>query len=528
MASAHLNLQVGRKLDWPLANPWLWLSAGLALCVWSWLWTLTFGAISSELRIIVLAVGLLLAGIGVWLRCADRYNACLAGALPFLATLLRLGMGALFALIALGVTVLFAASFFVGDEIGWRVAPTLLVWLSVMPLAVRAARRCLINDGRQGALDAEEEIALGLVVGAACAFAGSWTLYLGPDAANDWDTMRLFLRVLTAAALGGAALVLVSTRLRRLVLSFLFVLHFAGISTACLSAAPAPWLVQQTWVRVFRPYLEFMYLNNAYHFYAPEPGPASYLWFRLIYTDENLNEYGWWYKVPEIDEKGRHHHAVALEYQRFLALCESTAPYDPPPPWLFTNVNNFGAHYLDISPIYKNRMLLQPDVQGQPMQPIGVARTEHPRIPLHPLIPQAQQVIIPNESSRRMLASYARFVARKYAKHPEHADWTFKSVKVYRVIHAIPGVDWYVQHMPPADPVLYRPYYMGNYDSDGEVLDAKPGPERDPYLYWLLPILRANMNEPNGEVYDWCRKHAGDTAWVRPAGQTRWVDPRQQ
>jgi hypothetical protein len=517
MASANPNLRAGQKLDWPLANPWLWLAAGLALCVWSWVWTLAFGVISSELRIVVLAVGLLLCGVGIWLRFADRETAHLADALPFLATVLRQIMGALFALIALGVSGLLVASFFVGDDIGWRVPPPLLVWLSAAPLSYYAARRCLVRNGTQGTLDVAEEIALAFVVGAAGAFAGSWTLYLGEAWADDWDTMRLFLRVLTVVGLAGAGLVLVSTRLRRLVLSFLFVLHFAGISNACLAAAPSPWLIQQTWIRIFRPYLEFMYLNNAYHFYAPEPGPASYLWFRLIYTDENDKEQGWWYKVPDIDDKGRHHHPVALEYQRFLALTESVAPYDNPPAWVYTN--DFGI--LEVHPFYRNRLNLRPDTH------VGDAPTAHPRIPLHPLIPQVSQVIIPSESSRRLLASYARFVARKFDKHPEHENWTFKSVKVYRVIHWIPTVEWFVLRQSPADPVLYRPFYMGNYDAQGQVLDAEWGPKRDPYLFWLVPILRTNMSDQNSEVRDYCRKHAGDSQWVRPAGKTQWEDPRQ-
>lgn len=523
---ATVNLSVGRKVDWPLANPWLWLSAGLALCAWSWLWTLSFGVVSSEGRIIVLAVGLLLAGVGIWQRFADRETAYLSTSLPALALLLRLAMGGLFAAIALGVSVLFVATFFVGDEIGWRAPATLLVWLSAAPLAAYAAHRCLKRDqAAQGiglagqprrALEVDEEIGLAFVVGAACAFAGSWTLYLGPADANDWDTMRLFLRVLTVAALAGAGLVLVATRVRRLVISFLFVLHFAGIANAVLAASPSPWLIQQSWMRIFRPYLEFMYLNNAYHFYAPEPGPASYLWFRLIYTDENGVDQGWWQKIPDINDKGHHRHAVALEYQRHLAMTESVAPYDPPPAWV--TPNEFG--FLDVNEVYRKRLAHQPG----PV--IGDAGTTHPRIPLHPLVPQQQQVIFPAESSRRLLASYARHMADKYATHPEHADWNFKSVKVYRVIHAIPTVDWFVLRLPPADPVLYRPFYMGNYDKDGKVLDAERGPNRDPYLYWLVPILRTNKDDPNSEIKDYCRKHAGDSKWVRPEGKLDWVNPR--
>jgi hypothetical protein len=123
------------------------------------------------------------------------------------------------------------------------------------------------------------------------------------------------------------------------------------------------------------------------------------------------------------------------------------------------------------------------------------------------------------------LASYARFVANKYGKHPEHEDWTFKSVKVYRVIHSIPTVEWFVHHFSPSDPTLYRPFYMGSYNAAGDLLDAKWGPTDDPYLYWLVPILRTDPNDPNSEIKDFCRRHAGDSNWVRPAGETQWVNP---
>ncbi len=301
MATAHPGL--AHKVDWPLANPWPWLAAGLALCIWAWLWALTFGEASSEIRIIVLSVGMFLLGAGVTLRYRYRDRAYLEAWLPALAVLGRLALGLVYAGVALGISGLLIMSFFIGDDIGWRIPPTLLIWLSAVPLAFYAAHRCLVRKGRHDALDVEEEVGLAFVVAAGGAFAGSWVLYLGPELVNDWDTIRLFMRVLTAAALYAGAFVLVTTRMRRLVFSFLIVLHFAGIATAALSAPPAPWLVQQVWVRVFRPYLEFMYLNNAYHFYAPEPGPAGYLWFRVIYTDENQREFGLWYKIPELDEK---------------------------------------------------------------------------------------------------------------------------------------------------------------------------------------------------------------------------------
>src|ERR1019366_4402120 len=154
---------------------------------------------------------------------------------------------------------------------------------------------------------------------------------------GEWNTLRMFLRVAAAVCLYASALALVSKAVRRMMLSVLITIHFLGISTAVLSAPPSPWIIQQTWMRVFRPFLEFVYLNNAYHFYAPEPGPASYLWFRLIYKTPDGREVGAWYKVPEMDENGRSQHSVPLEYQRFLSLTESTAPTEAPPQSVFTN-----------------------------------------------------------------------------------------------------------------------------------------------------------------------------------------------
>ncbi len=62
-------------------------------------------------------------------------------------------------------------------------------------------------------------------------------------------------------------------------------------------------------------------------------------------------------------------------------------------------------------------MWLQPHMV--PARPIIMPKASQVQIPLHPLIPLPQQVIFPNEVSRKMLSSYARFVAKRFAHHPE-------------------------------------------------------------------------------------------------------------
>ena len=267
MASAELNVAV--KNDWPLANPWLWLAAGFGLVVWSWLWTLQYQATASDNRVIVLAAGLLLSGGGLWLKWANRRTLhLLLIAPPEFVRLARLAMGVFYGLLASTVTVLLVLSVIQWDSLGWKPGVTSLVWLTVAPLCWCAGRRAVELQAKRTPIDADEETGLAFLTAGLTIGLGSMTLFLGPQHVNDWDTMRLALRVLTAVTLTAGALTIVSARVRRLVLSFVITLHFCGIATATLAAPPAPQLVQTIWTRIFRPYLEFMYLNNAYHFYA--------------------------------------------------------------------------------------------------------------------------------------------------------------------------------------------------------------------------------------------------------------------
>lgn len=532
MASATPDVAAER--EWTLANPWPWLGIGLAVSLWSWLWTLTFGANSSDLRVVVLAVGLLLTAVGVWLRWNDRQSSYLRSSLQAV----RFGLGCLFGLVSLSLTGLFVYSFWL-DSMQLRMPPLFLVWVTLAPLTFFAARRCFQLNVLGERNDASDETAFVFVLAAVACVVGSLTLYLGPiwalfkpiglvasdDEAGqqlytlvkDWDSIRILLRVLTVVCLGAAALTLASPCVRRLALSLVFVLHFCGICNAALAAPPAPWLIQQSWVRVFRPYLEFMYLNNAYHFYAPEPGPTSYLWFRLIYVDENddSKEYGWWYKTPQVDDRGRLNHTAALEYQRMLSLTEAVAPKENPPPELILSNDGF---QMVVNPIYQRRR----DVQPMAAVPIGVELGPWKRIPYLRDVAEAAQLHIPNDPSMRLYRSFARFVSRKYEVHPEpqFAHLKFKSVKIYRVVHSIPTIFILMNGIPPIDPQLYHPFYVGNFDASGKQLQ-----DNDPYLYWLLPSVRETPFDPDSAIRDYARYHAGDPNWYRPRGKTEWTEP---
>ena len=99
----------------------------------------------------------------------------------------------------------------------------------------------------------------------------------------------------------------------------LILIHFGGMITAATTIDPpgaaAPWVSEMLWVHVYRPYLQFMYLNNAYHFYSPEPGPPALVWFHIKYKDGRVK----WFKIPHRDDD-----PVPIHHTRLLSITEST------------------------------------------------------------------------------------------------------------------------------------------------------------------------------------------------------------
>ena len=118
-------------------------------------------------------------------------------------------------------------------------------------------------------------------------------------------------------ALVGAILVLMPSLPRRIAISLLVLFHLAGIVTAVTVVDPpnnrAPWISRQLMARVYRPYLSFVYMTNAYHFYSPEPGTPSVFKFCVYYSD---GKYAW-LQVPNKADS-----PIGMHYQRMLGLPE--------------------------------------------------------------------------------------------------------------------------------------------------------------------------------------------------------------
>jgi hypothetical protein len=324
---------------------------------------------------------------------------------------------------------------------------TILVILSLITVGAGVAMRPL------------SPVVLGI---AAISAFGAW----GIIPQTEWDSLKLLALVLFGVATVGTILVLLPVGLRKLAVSFLLIFHILAILSAATSVSPTPWLCSFFRTRVFRPYLEMTYLTNAYHFYSPEPGPATQLRFYITYNDGS----GRWYTIPR-----REDYPLTIEYQRRLSITEYTTnmvpPQSPPPE------------------VIERRLL-------------AGALDE---IPHHALLPDSLQYRIPTTYTRLMLESYARRVARMFP-HPSDPTQTVVSVKIYRMLHSYLEPKETGEGKDPLAKDRFLPFFMGEFDPQGQLIDPN-----DPYLYWVIPSVRLRRPDdpdPDPDTLEFVEKHA--------------------
>jgi hypothetical protein len=73
----------------------------------------------------------------------------------------------------------------------------------------------------------------------------------------------------------------------RLAVNLWLVFHLAAIIIAPAAVGPASDLVMAAWDR-FQPYLEILYLNHGYHYFAPEPDESTLLSFEADLPDGSI------------------------------------------------------------------------------------------------------------------------------------------------------------------------------------------------------------------------------------------------
>ncbi|MCI0463659.1 MAG: hypothetical protein L0Z62_42535 [Gemmataceae bacterium] len=486
------------RSDWILSNPWPWIFTALLASAVALIWVRLGGDALAGVRFALIGVGLFGAATAVCLQLRGpgerlgRYG-------RRRAALLVIGANALAALAA---GVLLVLSLRGGEDLDWPTGGEWFFWLLLALWSGLAAVYLLREAVRAGA-----ESAAVLTLAAAVAYLTCWALFLGADRAGEWDSIRLFLGVLALVTFAAAPLAAASSRVRRLAVSALIVFHFGGIVTAAASQAPGPWVFNQLWLRLYRPYLEFMYLNNAYRFYSPEPGPSHQMWFRVEYHDKAAGKMrSHWFQLPELDSDGRPLYPVALQYQRRLMLADAATRALPTP----------ATEYRDLTgvqepPFARRRREQTPEGFAAIKDKLG---KEQPRSGL--IVPHLRHLVAPQDprlrnveysppdaNSKVLLQSYARHATR--LRHPDHPSAVPVRVKVYRVVHWIVSPQELAQGLHPQDMTNLLFYYQGEYDPKGHLQDPE-----DPFLYWLLPVVRRNWWDPNSPILVYAYLHAGD------------------
>jgi hypothetical protein len=492
-----------------LLNPWLWMVLALSLSGAAFAWARCTQDGYEPLDIAQLPIiflGLVAAGVAVWLRCAFPNFASLddlSGPRP--GTMFFV-LAAVHAVLAITMTCLVlvkylapASAVATNEGVG-----LVLFWVLTVPWCGYAAYRLFLRSKlqlpRQPGADTRFETAVLVTVAALVCFLASWALYWGPQASDAWDSMRLFLAALAAFAFLAAPLVAASSPVRRWAVSGLIVLHFTAILTTVIGSPPGPWIVGQVHHWIFRPYLTFMYLNNPYRFYSPEPGPANQLWFRIEYLQGKPH----WGKIPDIDDQGRSAYPFSEQHTRRLALTENVSRTTPVP-WTVPNA----AGVTDIAAFVKLRDQHSPTPVDE--DKLGFQKPVHSlKVPYHPDLPLVFNYQAPTSEGMMLLSSYARHLLSQ--PNPENAGDKAVSVKFYRVQHRIVPAEQLARGADPHDWTLYLPYYMGKYNAEGQLLDP-----HDPFLFWLLPIIRDDPQDPSSLLSLYFVKHAGDADWHRQA-----------
>ena len=265
-----------------------------------------------------------------------------------------------------------------------------------------------------------------------------------------WDSGRMVAIFATAFATIATILMWLPQNYRRLGVSLLVLLHFGGIVTAVTGPGAAPWLSSQLSTRVYRPYLQFIYMTNAYHFYSPEPGPAHIMWFCIYYENGDTR----WVKMPSRPRDIQD--PLSISYYRRLSLSEQ--------------LHALPMNRNPSDDVMRARLTRIQGVNG---------------IPLHPEMPIIDQYRpLPENYREHLLPGFVRHVAsHKYYQHDD-PHVRIKSIKVYYVEHFILTPDKVQAGAGFYDDFTYLPFYFGEHGPDGELMNTN-----DPLLYWLMPIV---------------------------------------
>jgi hypothetical protein len=224
-----------------------------------------------------------------------------------------------------------------------------------------------------------------------------------------------------------------------------------------------------------------VYLTNAYHFYAPQPGPASIDVFLLktevgeetLADGTRRKKYDYrWLILPQRQEGTRD--PLGLTYIRRLSLTHHSAQTS-----FEALLNPQSAERMEVQ---DRRKELAAKLGGQ-------------YYPYHPIVPLYNQYQAPrSDTMNYVLPSYAQHVILDYT--PDAAAAGKTTVKIYRLEHETLSVSEFHAKIDPFSPTTYRAFFLGEYGFRPDRTDPERKRVRiellDPQekmLYWMVPVL---------------------------------------
>jgi hypothetical protein len=193
-------------------------------------------------------------------------------------------------------------------------------------------------------------------------------------------------------------------------ISAIVLAHLSAIAVAVTSYSSPGFPAPELAVRAsgpLQPYLQLSFLNNAYRFFAPNPGTPSVFWFRIQYEDQAVR----WFDLP-----GR-----------------------PPSVW---------------RPPYQRRLNLALQL-GQQLAFVAA--------------PDGQKQLTP--AGLLLLESAVRHVASSHARSAGGQPIGVRTVGVYCVFHTVITPQQVRDGWHPTDLRTYRPTFVGAYTARGERVD---------------------------------------------------------
>jgi hypothetical protein len=240
----------------------------------------------------------------------------------------------------------------------------------------------------------------------------------------------------------------------KLLVSLVVFLHLSAILIHVISGG-GPLPMKQLGSHL-RPYLKTMWLDNAYRFYAPDPGNTEVFWYKLQYEDGTTR----WTQVPRREDfylrmPFQRHMSLALLVSQCQELKVISASENPASVASFL-VNNV--------PTYKTMLTVMGEIY---------------------------------------MRSYARHLGRIHARHPE-SGVPLASMESFFVSYVIRTPEEMRQNVAMYDPRKLTIHYICTFSPDGVMSDFQSGfrwrGADDLFVEMmqneLLPLVEANARLP--------------------------------